>query len=101
MVIGVLFFWLALSIIVGVAANTRGRNPVGWFFLSILFSPLLAGLLVLALPNQGGRFAPIDAEIRRNIVVDRVDDGGRWAGPMVLLIISAMFISAYIFGKAR
>jgi type IV secretory pathway protease TraF len=53
MVIGVLFFWLALSVIVGVAANTRGQNPIGWFFLSILFSPILAGLLVLALPNYG------------------------------------------------
>lgn len=52
-------FWLGLSIVVGVAANSRGRNPVGWTLLAILISPLLAGLLVLALggerkPHNGG-----------------------------------------------
>lgn len=46
------FFWLAFAVIVGVAANTRGRNPIGWFLLSVIISPLLAGLLVLALPRQ-------------------------------------------------
>lgn len=50
-VMEILLFWLGLSVIVGVAANTRGRNGVGWFFISILISPLLAGLLVLALPR--------------------------------------------------
>lgn len=44
---------------------------------------------------------PNDAEIRRNIVVDRVDDGGKWAGPMVLLIICALMFGAYVFGQAR
>jgi len=41
--------WLGLAVIVGVAANTRGRNGFGWFLLAVLISPLLAGLLVLAL----------------------------------------------------
>jgi hypothetical protein len=43
--------WFGLAIVVGVAANTRGRNAAGWIFLAIVISPLLAGLLVLALPN--------------------------------------------------
>jgi hypothetical protein len=46
------FFWIAFAIIVGVAANTRGRNGGGWFILAVLISPLLAGLLVLALPRK-------------------------------------------------
>jgi hypothetical protein len=29
----------------------RNRNGVGWFFLSLLISPLIAGLLVVALRN--------------------------------------------------
>lgn len=45
-----LFFWIVFAIIVGVAANTRGRDGVGWFVLAVLISPLLAGLLLLALP---------------------------------------------------
>jgi hypothetical protein len=46
----ILFFWVGLSAVVSVAANTRGRDAAGWFFLALLISPLLAGLLVLALP---------------------------------------------------
>ena len=45
------FFWFGFSIVVGVAANTRGRTGFGWFLLAIVISPLLAGLLVLALPR--------------------------------------------------
>jgi hypothetical protein len=45
------FFWIAFAIIVGVAANTRGRNGGGWFILALAISPLIAGLLVLALPR--------------------------------------------------
>jgi hypothetical protein len=45
------FFWIVLAIIVGVAANTRGRNGFGWFLLAVVISPLFAGLLLLALPR--------------------------------------------------
>lgn len=45
------FGWLAFTIIVAVAANTRGRNALGWGILAVIFSPLLAGLFLLALPN--------------------------------------------------
>jgi hypothetical protein len=39
------------AIIVGIAANMRGRSGFGWFLLAVVISPLLAGLLVLALPD--------------------------------------------------
>lgn len=58
----IVFFWFVFAIIVGVAANSRGRSGFGWFLLSVLLSPLLAGLLVLALPSlnasTGGAFRP-------------------------------------------
>ena len=41
---------LILSAIVGGAADTRHRNAIGWFVLSVLITPLLAGLLLFALP---------------------------------------------------
>jgi hypothetical protein len=47
----IIFFWVAFSIVVGVAANSRGRNGGGWFFLALLISPIISGLLVLALPR--------------------------------------------------
>jgi hypothetical protein len=40
-VIGLLFTWLALSIIAGVIARNKGRSGYGFFLLSILFSPLV------------------------------------------------------------
>lgn len=45
----IIFVYVALTIIVGVAANSRGRSGIGWFLLALLISPLIAGLLVLAL----------------------------------------------------
>lgn len=45
----IVLFWFGLSIIVGIAANRRDRSGAGWFFLALLISPVLAGLLMLAL----------------------------------------------------
>ena len=50
----IVLFWLVLAIIVGVAANTRGRSGFGWFLLAAIISPLIAGLLLLALPRISG-----------------------------------------------
>jgi hypothetical protein len=38
-----LIFWLGFALVVGVAANTRGRNGIGWFFLAVLISLLTRG----------------------------------------------------------
>jgi hypothetical protein len=65
--------WLIFSIAVGILANARGRNGGGWFFLSLLISPLLAGVIVLASGKQAGRTwrkCPSCAElVRREAVV--------------------------------
>jgi hypothetical protein len=49
--------WLMLATIVGVMALSRGRSFIGWAFIAVLISPLLAGILVLAL----GRTIEADA----------------------------------------
>jgi hypothetical protein len=46
----ILFSWVMLSIVVSVAADGRGGNPA-WFLFALVISPLLAGLLLLVLPN--------------------------------------------------
>jgi hypothetical protein len=48
----IFFFWIGFAVIVGVAANTRGRSGIGWALLALLISPLVAGLLLLALPGS-------------------------------------------------
>ena len=45
----ILFLWIVLSIIPAIIANKKGRNAAGWFFLSLLISPLLAGIIIAAL----------------------------------------------------
>ena len=42
-------FWIGGAIGVGIiATNYRGRDSAGWFLLSLLISPLLGLLFVLA-----------------------------------------------------
>ena len=43
-------FWLILAVVVGAAANARGRDGGAWFILAILISPLIAVLMLLAFP---------------------------------------------------
>jgi len=44
-------FWIAFAVAVGIGAGAKGRNGFGWFLLSILISPLIAGFLVLVMPS--------------------------------------------------
>jgi hypothetical protein len=46
----VLFSWVMLSMVVGVAAASSGRNSA-WLLLALVISPLVAALLLVALPN--------------------------------------------------
>ncbi len=43
-----LFWWIFLSIIVAILAGARGRSGPLWLFLSLLISPVICGLIVLA-----------------------------------------------------
>jgi hypothetical protein len=44
--------WLGLAIATGAAARSRGRNPVGWFLLAVIFSPLLALILLMSFQSR-------------------------------------------------
>jgi hypothetical protein len=46
--------WVGLAIVVGVVAASRGRSGGGWFVLSLLVSPAIAGI-VFALAELGRR----------------------------------------------
>ena len=36
---------------IGAFANSRGRDPIGWFVIAFLISPLLAGIILLVLAD--------------------------------------------------
>ena len=42
--------WLVLSVTVGVVAQLKNRSIFGWILLSLVISPLISVLLLLALP---------------------------------------------------
>jgi hypothetical protein len=53
----IFIFWIAFSIALGFAARERGRS-VGWMFLSLLISPLIAGIFLYILPKKAARRYP-------------------------------------------
>jgi ribosomal protein L32 len=50
----VFIFWVLFSVAAGVFASNRGRSGIGWFFLSLLISPLL-GLIFVAVMKDLSR----------------------------------------------
>ena len=46
------FLWVGLCIAVALLANRYGRSGFGWFLMSMIVSPLLGFLFVLALGRR-------------------------------------------------
>ena len=61
-----IIIWLVGALIVGVLAERYQRSGGGWFLFSLLLSPLLTGLLLLA----AGRKGPPEANAEPRYMVD-------------------------------
>jgi len=49
-----LYLYFVLAVLVGIVAEFRGRSAISWFLVGLFLTPLIAGLLVMALPNRRG-----------------------------------------------
>ena len=49
-----IFFWVFLSILVGIFAGSKSRSKFGWFFISLLISPLIAFIILLVAGPRAG-----------------------------------------------
>ena len=49
------FLFFVACVIVGKAAEARGRNAALWFFVALLITPVLAFAAVLTVPKSEGR----------------------------------------------
>ena len=49
--------WLILSVFIGVFANFKGRSLALWFILSLLISPLLAGIFLFFSSDENKNLA--------------------------------------------
>ena len=47
----IVLFWVLFCIVVGVIATSKGRSGFGYFFLSMLISPVLGLILVACMPR--------------------------------------------------
>jgi hypothetical protein len=50
---GIFVAWIVFCFVAGIVAASRDRNPVGWFFVALVFSPLVAIVLLLCLGTSG------------------------------------------------
>src|SRR4051794_38033499 len=48
----ILILWFVFAIMVGAAANARGRSGFGWFLLASIVSPLIAIVFLIAFPMK-------------------------------------------------
>lgn len=53
MLIFILLLWLGFAVGVGILASRYQRSGFGWFVLAMIISPLLSGILILALGPSG------------------------------------------------
>jgi hypothetical protein len=51
----IIAFWVILALVVGYGATRKGRSGVGWFLLSVLVSPLIAGILLIIVGQSSTR----------------------------------------------
>lgn len=49
--------WFALSVVAGFLAHTKGRSALGFFFLSLLLSPLVGLIAAAVIPTNEERQA--------------------------------------------
>jgi len=83
------FLWIAFAVVVGVAANARGRDGLGWFFLALIISPLIALLLVLVMNRRS-------AESVGTVVFEKEARAANDARPYIVTAI-AVIIGGVIF----
>ena len=48
----IFFFWLLFTVLVGVAASSRGRSIIGWVIGSFFITPFFALLFILVVGHK-------------------------------------------------
>lgn len=73
--------WLVFTFCLGIWANRWGRSGLGWAILSFFISPLLSGVILLAIGRRGqicpkcAEMVKVDAKVCRFCGVDLAKPG--------------------------
>lgn len=57
--------WIILSILVGAYASAKGRSGIGYFFLALVISPIIGGLIALISDDHSERNKIKDGELKK------------------------------------
>lgn len=74
------YFWIALSIAIGMVGSAKGRGGIGYFFGALIFSPLVVGVVALGVPPKPEQVLPSE----------RVQKGSAREGVLVFAAIIAV-----------
>ena len=69
---GVIIFWLMLAALIAVLASKLNRNAGGWFFLALILSPLIAGILLLIIGEPEEQLSKATKSAAREAEVDLI-----------------------------
>lgn len=86
----VIFGWILFCIATGMFATyRRNRSPIGWFFIALICSPLIAFVFLIILPVGVSRPVPLqEFQGRRAVAYDDSFGGSEWF--IVLGIVAAI-----------
>lgn len=68
----VLFFAIIFSILIGVWASNWGRSGLLWFFLALIISPLISGIILLIIgKSDAGKAAEIESTAQKAAAIEK------------------------------
>jgi phosphate/sulfate permease len=68
-----IIFWIVIAGVVGAIAYNRGRSGWRWFLIALLISPLLAGIILLLLPDLEERVVALREKYYESLKISGVD----------------------------
>jgi hypothetical protein len=102
--VAIFLIWVVFAVLVGIVANARGRNGVGWFLLSAVLSPLIGFLVLVAMPSHANKhelyLRPEDDVLYRIGKVRRPrlpgDSNVTLAGVVIALLLVGLFFAGFV-----
>lgn len=89
--------WLVLCFVIAWAAGQKGRSGVGFFFLSLLLSPLVGGFVLLIVPSRNPASSPPPSQSQQSLAqMAAAMPSGQSSGWRTLRNLAAVAVVLYI-----
>lgn len=89
--------WLVLCFVIAWAARQKGRSGVGFFFLSLLLSPLVGGFVLLIVPSRNPASSPPPSQSQQSLAqMAAAMPSGQSSGWRTLRNLAAVAVVLYV-----